>query len=141
MDVNKLIVSGRMTQDVEVTYVGEKKTPIAKGSIAFGGQNKDHSNFINFVVWDKYGEVMAQYLKKGTAVLLDGRLRQDRWETPDGNRSNYVMEVQNMTLLGSKADREAAHEVVVENAAKTGTKSAKKAKAEVNADGIETVPF
>lgn len=141
MDINKLIVSGRLTMDAETKTVGEDSSILTKGSIAFGGQNKDHSNFINFVMWGEYGKTMSQYMKKGTPICLDGRLRQDRWESTEGNRSNYVLEVQNVILLGSKTDRSASEEsdtISEPKAVKTKAKS--KAK-EITKEGIEKVPF
>ena len=51
-----------------------------------GGERRDETCFITIVVWGKQGENCAEYLKKGRQALVEGRLTQRSWETPEGQK-------------------------------------------------------
>lgn len=103
MDTNVVVLSGRLTRDLEINVVGEKKTSLGKSSLAFNSQfDRDHSNYIDFNMWGKRAEALQDYMLKGTQVILSGRLRQERWESEEGNRSKMVLEVESVTLIGGK---------------------------------------
>ena len=54
------------------------------------GEKKEEVTFIDIVVWARQAETCAEYLKKGRPVFIEGRLTQDRWETPDGQKRNRI---------------------------------------------------
>lgn len=107
MDLNKVMIIGRLTRDPEM-----RSTPnganVASFSVATGfnwtdqsGQKKEQTEFHNVVAWRKLGEIVAQYLKKGSQVYIEGRLQTRTWEGQDGKK-NYRTEIiaDNMIMLG-----------------------------------------
>jgi single-strand DNA-binding protein len=109
MDLNKVMIIGRLTRDPEM-----RATPnganVVSFSVATGftwtdqsGQKKEQTEFHNVVAWRKLAEIIAQYLKKGSQVYIEGRLQTRSWEGQDGKK-NYRTEIvaDNMIMLGSK---------------------------------------
>lgn len=107
MDLNKVMIIGRLTRDPEL-----RSTPnganVASFSVATGfswtdqsGQKKEQTEFHNVVAWRKLGDIVAQYLKKGSQVYIEGRLQTRSWDGQDGKK-NYRTEIvaDNMIMLG-----------------------------------------
>ena len=84
-DINQVVVFGRLTRDPELSYTKSNKA-VCKFSIANGRgqQGSDEVNFFDTTVWDKQAQSCAQYLKKGSPVIVAGRLRQERWKNEAG---------------------------------------------------------
>jgi len=93
---NKAIVMGNLTRDPELKY-----TPQGRAVCEFGlavnekykggdGQMVENVHFFDIVVWAKTAETVSQYCKKGSSVLVDGKLTQDRWESQDGKKMSKV---------------------------------------------------
>ncbi len=60
-------------------------------------------SFIDIVAWGKTGEICAEYLKKGRQVMIEGRLKQDRWEAQDGKKMSKVrVTAENVQFVGSR---------------------------------------
>ena len=83
---NKVILAGNLTRDPELRYT-PKGTAVAKIGLAVNrtwmgedGQKKEEVNFIDVEAWGRQGEVIAQYMKKGRPLLIEGRLKLDSWE-------------------------------------------------------------
>jgi single-strand DNA-binding protein len=105
---SKVILIGRLTKDPELRYT-PKGTPVASFSLAVNyrykqaDEMKDETTFIDIVVFGKVAEFCGQYLNKGTAVIVDGRLQQRRWETEGQQRSKIEVVAQSVNFLpGSK---------------------------------------
>ena len=101
-DYCKLIIVGRFVRDPELKYTPSQKA-VCEFSLAWskksGGQQT--SNFIDCVAWEKSGETINQYMKKGDAILVEGELRQERWEDKSGQkRSKLKMTVYQFQFLG-----------------------------------------
>jgi len=79
-NINSMIISGRLTRDVELRYL-PNGTPVAKLSLAFNrnyqknGEWQQETGYIDVVVWSKRGEQCAEYLHKGSPVLVEGYLK------------------------------------------------------------------
>jgi single-strand DNA-binding protein len=92
---NKVILLGNLTRDPEVRYT-PNGTAVASFAIAVnrrykqGDETKDEVSYIDIVVFGKTAENCGQYLNKGDAILVDGRLQQRRWETEDGQKRSKV---------------------------------------------------
>jgi single-strand DNA-binding protein len=87
-NVNKVLLTGNLTRDIELKYTKTGKE-YAKFSIAVNGFKKEEVHFINIVSWDKTAELCSKYLKKGSPVLIEGRLAQNRYEINGEKRSTY----------------------------------------------------
>ena len=101
--MNKAILVGRLAQDPEVRYTQSGKA-VASFNLAVNryGQ-KESADFIPIVAWEKLAEVIGNNLKKGSQVLIEGRMQVRSYETQDGQkrRATEVI-VQNVEFLGSK---------------------------------------
>lgn len=107
---NKIILIGNLTRDPEVRYTPQG-TSVCNFGIAVnrrykqGDETKKEVTFINVVVFGKQADTCGQYLNKGSAVLVEGRLQERRWETEEGQqRSKHEVVAQNVRFLSKKAD-------------------------------------
>lgn len=109
-DFNFTGMIGRLTRDAELSYINSG-TALTKFSIAnndmkpgTSGAWIDEVSFFDCVLWGKTGENLNNYLKRGQQVLLEGRMRQERWQdkTTQAGRSKVVFVVQKVQLLGKK---------------------------------------
>ena len=106
MNLNKCFILGRVTRDPEL-----KATPssqqVATFSIATNKKWKDKNGdmqemveFHNIVFWGKSAETIAQYVKKGSLLLVEGRLQTRNWDSKDGQKKNRTEIVaDNMIML------------------------------------------
>ena len=92
--MNKVILMGRLTRDPEVRYTqGERSMAIARFSLAVdrrgtrgNNTNESQTDFINCVAFDKRGEFVEKYFKKGMRVLVCGRLQTGSYTNKDGQK-------------------------------------------------------
>ncbi len=106
-DINRVILVGRLTNDVDFRYT-PSQTAIAKFGLAVGGRpNQDgtpSTSFFNIVVWGKAAESCNSYLSKGKQVAIDGRLQQRSWQAQDGSkRSTVEIVAERVEFLGSNS--------------------------------------
>ena len=93
---NKVILMGNLTRDVEVRTtpsgqsVGNFSLAVNRSWKDQNGQTQDQTSFINCVAWGKTGEIIAQYMKQGSPLLVSGRLDQRSYEDKDGNKRQAV---------------------------------------------------
>lgn len=108
---NKVIMVGNLTRDIELRYL-PSGAGIAKSAIATSfkyksgtGEQKDEVCFLDFNIFGRSAEVANQYLRKGSKVLLEGRLVFEQWTAQDGtNRNRHSLRVDSMKMLDSKSD-------------------------------------
>lgn len=87
--MNKVILMGRLTRDPEVRYSqGDNAMAIARYSMAvdrrFRRDGEDNTDFINCVAFGKAGEFAEKYFRKGTKVLVTGRIQTGSYTNKDG---------------------------------------------------------
>ena len=95
--MNKVILMGRLTKDPEVRYTQTSNTLVASFSLAvnrrFARQGEERqADFINCVAWNKTGEFVSKYFKKGQQVGVVGRLQTRTWDDDKGQK-HYITEV------------------------------------------------
>ncbi|MDB4533294.1 single-stranded DNA-binding protein [Vicingaceae bacterium] len=110
--INKVILVGNLGKDPEVRYL-EGGTAVANFPIATSetfkdrtsGERKTNTEWHNIVVWRGLAEIAEKYLKKGSQIYLEGKLRTRQWQDKDGN-NRYTTEVvaDNLQMLGRKDD-------------------------------------
>ena len=83
---NKVILMGNLTRDPELRYT-PKGTAIAEISLAINrkwksetGEAKEEVTFVEVATYGRTAEVIAQYLKKGRPIMVEGRLKLDQWD-------------------------------------------------------------
>lgn len=102
---------GNLTRDIELRYTGSGMA-IAKTGIATNrryktqsGEQKEETCFIDITLFGRAAEVANQYLKKGSKVLIEGRLVYETWTDQSGNkRSKHSIAVDNMQMLSSREE-------------------------------------
>lgn len=101
MDFNKVILTGNLVRDPETKFA-TSGMQITEFMLAVNGTN-DVVSYIDCVAFDKTASLAAEYLTKGSPVLLEGYLKQERWEHEGQKRSRIRVTVYSMKFLG-KAD-------------------------------------
>jgi single-strand DNA-binding protein len=103
---NRVILAGNLVRDPEIRYL-PSGTPVTSFSVAVNSryrQNnelKEEVSYFDIVVFGKMGETCAEYLSKGRPVLVEGRLRQRRWEAEGVKRSRIEVVADGVQFLGS----------------------------------------
>ncbi|MGB7070941.1 MAG: single-stranded DNA-binding protein [Pyrinomonadaceae bacterium] len=109
MSFNKITVVGNLGRDPELRYTPDGKA-VCDFSMATNEKRKDKSGelqdvttWFRITLWARQAENAAKYLKKGSAVYVEGRLRIEEWTDRDGN-NRYTLEVQasDMQFLGGR---------------------------------------
>ncbi len=108
---NKVVLVGNLTRDVEIRY-SQSGSAIGNVGIATSrkwksatGEQKDEVMFIDLTFFGRTAEIANQYLRKGSKVLVDGRLVFQQWTAQDGSkRSKHAVTVESLQMLDSKAD-------------------------------------
>ena len=111
MSVNKVILVGNAGDDAKVRYL-DNNVAVANFSVATtergytlnnGTQVPERTEWHNIVAWGKNAEVIEKYVKKGTKLYIEGKLRTRTWEDKNAIK-RYVTEiyVDSFELLGSK---------------------------------------
>lgn len=111
--MNKFCCCGRLTKDPEVrTTTGDKPTTIARFSLAVNRKVKREgqpdADFFNCVSFGKQAEFVEKYMKKGSKVLISGRLENDNYKNKDGQMvySNQISIEEIEFAEGKKAAEE-----------------------------------
>jgi len=105
---SKAIITGNITRDPETRSTPSGAT-VTSFSVAVNrnfrdssGEQKESVSFIDCSAWGKAGEIIAQYAKKGSGILVSGRLDQRSWEDKDSGakRSRVEIVVEDFNFLG-----------------------------------------
>jgi single-strand DNA-binding protein len=106
---NKVILVGNLTRDPELRYT-PKGTAIAKVGLAVNhrwkseaGEMKEEVTFVDIEVWGRTAENLGQYLRKGSSMLVEGRLKLETWDDKQTNqkRSKMLVVGETVQFLGS----------------------------------------
>ena len=105
-NLNRIILVGRLTADPENRTTADG-LPVGKFCLAVGrpfGEGENAVDFIDVVAWQKLAAVCGEHLKKGSLVLVEGRIQNRSFDDQTGQR-RWVTEVvaRNMTPLGEGA--------------------------------------
>jgi len=111
MDLNKIILIGRLTKDTELKMT-QSGINVAKFSLAVNRKYKEQEevSFFNCVAWGRLGEIIKQYTCKGQQIAISGRLKQDRWERDGKNLSSINIVVEDFQFIGEKQHHESIEE-------------------------------
>jgi len=109
--VNKVIIVGNLGNDPD-TRTTPGGMAVTKLSVATtrswkdkqSGEQKEHTEWHKVVMFDRLGEIAAEYLRKGSQVYIEGRLQTQKWQDKDGN-DRWTTEVvaSDMQMLGGRA--------------------------------------
>jgi single-strand DNA-binding protein len=111
MSVNKVILVGNVGKDPEIRYL-EGGTAVCSFPLATSesyrnrdGEKITNTEWHNIVLWRGLAEIAERYVKKGTQLYIEGRIRTRSWDDKEGNK-RYTTEIiaDNMQMLGRKPD-------------------------------------
>lgn len=99
---------GNITRDIELRFT-PGGTAVADIGLAVNDRRKnqagewvEEATFVDITLWGRTAEVANEYLSKGSACLIEGRLKLDTWETDGQKRSKLKVIGERMQMLGSK---------------------------------------
>ncbi|MFC1498867.1 single-stranded DNA-binding protein [Verrucomicrobiota bacterium] len=110
---NKVILVGNLTRDPELSWTPGKEdsasVAVTKMGLAVSEKYKSKAGkqvesvcFVDVVVWRRQAETCAEYLSKGSPVLIEGRLQFDQWENKQGEKRNKLrVRADRVQFLGS----------------------------------------
>ena len=108
MNVNKVVLVGRLTRDPEIRNTPSGQT-VASLSLATNrfykdknGQRQDQTEFHNIVLWGRLAEIAGQYLTKGQECFIEGRLQTRKYTGKDGIERRTTEIVAENMQLGSR---------------------------------------
>lgn len=108
---NRIILIGNLTKDPELRFTPQG-TPVANFRIAVNSRYKqadelrEETLFIDIVVLGKQAESCSQYLSKGRPVLVEGRLKERKWESEGQQKSKFEVIAQNVRFLSKREPSE-----------------------------------
>ena len=109
---NKVILVGNLTRDIELRYsqsgMGIANTAIATSrKYTSNGEKKEEVCFVDITFFARSAEIANQYLRKGSKILVEGRLNFDQWVDQNGQkRSKHSVVVETMQMLDSKGENQ-----------------------------------
>jgi single-strand DNA-binding protein len=115
-NLNRVFLMGNLTRDLELKY-GKNGQPVTNVRLAVNrayttqtGEKKEEVCFVNIVVWGKQAESCSTYLKKGSAVFVEGRLQNRNWETPEGEKKSLLEVVADRVQFLDRKKKEGSEE-------------------------------
>lgn len=116
MGINRVVLSGNLTDDAEVLYAGTGD-PVLNFGIAFAdrrrnavtGEWEDFSNYIDCAVFGRRGESLAAALRKGDKVVVEGRLRYSSWEKEGLRKTKIEVVVDEVDLFRAPTRKGSAY--------------------------------
>ena len=109
---NRVIVAGNLTRDPELKRT-QKGTGVCNFTIATNrkwkdpdGNTKEETTFVDVDAWGRGAETIAQYLKKGGGILVEGRLSMNEWTDKKSGekRSKIIVTMEQFTFIGGKPE-------------------------------------
>lgn len=108
MNLNKVFLIGRLTQDPELrsTSSGQSVATLRLATNRVwndpSGNKKDATEFHTVVAWGRLGEIANQYLKKGGLVMIEGRIQTRTWTDPNNNKRYFTEVIAEGLQLGPR---------------------------------------
>lgn len=107
---NRVILLGNVTRPIELKHL-QSGTAVCEVGLAINDKRKDNQGnwvedvtFVDVTLWGRTAEVAAEYLNKGSPVLIEGRLKLETWEKDGQKRSKLKVVGERLQLLGGKKD-------------------------------------
>ncbi|MGB3073220.1 MAG: single-stranded DNA-binding protein [Candidatus Moraniibacteriota bacterium] len=143
MNVNKVILVGRLTRDPEIrtTPTGQSVATIGMATNNFwtdkGGQKQEKTEFHTVILWGRQAEIAGQYLTKGQECFIEGRLQTREYTAKDGSQRRVTEVVGETMQLGSRAQGASAGSAPRPQS--SGSAAAPKNAAPINEEEIPTI--
>ena len=141
---SKAILCGNVTRDPELRTT-TNGTQVCAFSLAVNrvykdasGANQEEVSFFDIVAWGKVGETIAQYAKKGSGMLVSGRLVQRSWEDKNGGgkRSKVEVVLEDFNFIGGGANSDGGNYGSAAGAGKKASKASAGGEPEIVPDDV-----
>lgn len=148
--MNKVVLIGNLTRDIELRYtqigycVGNAGIAVTRKFKNAQGETAEETCFIDVKFFGRTAEVANQYLRKGSKLAVEGRLKLEQWQDQSGqNRSKHVVEVESLEMLGSNQGGQSNQSSGTQTYAQRGGAQSRAGKpaADKYDDGGNTIPF
>lgn len=120
-NLNRVFLAGNLTRDPEMrfttsgTAVASLRLAVNRTFTTKEGVKKEDPTFVTVVVWDRQAQLCQEYLKKGSPVLIEGRLQFRSWETPEKEkRSALEVVAERVQFLPGRRDEGGSGEEEIE---------------------------
>ena len=118
--INKVILIGNVGQDPEIRYTGDATNGAKVATIRLAtterfrdrsGNLQEHTEWHSVVVWRNTADVVEKYVKKGSQIYVEGRIRTRSWDDQNGNK-RYATEIMadTLQLLGRKPEGQGGYQ-------------------------------
>jgi len=119
--MNKILITGRITKDIELKGTDNKF--IANTIAVYDGKDKNEQDityFFDFKAFNYNANKLSKYATKGSKIAIEGNLRQDKWQDENGNHSKVVVYVDSIEIMSGSIEENTPQNVKkqVENTAK-----------------------
>lgn len=101
----RVVVLGNLTRDPEDFSAGCRFAVAVNERVKKGDEWQDHASYFDITVFGKQAEACSQYLKKGSPVAIDGKLRQDRWTNDAGDKRQAVKVIADQVVFLSSGEK------------------------------------
>ena len=107
--MNKVILMGNLTRDPEMRNIPNGNSKVTNFGLAMNerwndaqsGEQKETVCFVEVEAWNRQAEVIDQYFKKGSQILVEGSLKFEQWQADDGsNRNRLKVRLQRFEFVG-----------------------------------------
>ena len=151
--MNKVVLIGNLTRDIELRYtqsgycVGNTGIAVTRKFKNAQGEPAEETCFIDLKFFGRTAEVVNQYLRKGSKLAVEGRLKLEQWQDQSGqNRSRHVVEVESLEMLGGTQNSGGAQSYSQSGGTQGGQAPSQSRKpapqsADKYDDGGNTIPF
>ncbi len=104
---NRTSVWGRIVANPKLKYLNEKQKVCEFAVASTRKFKKEHTEYFNCVAWNKQADLVNTYLKKGSRLLINGRMQQDKYTDKKGNPQEQIrVVVEEIVFLDSKKEIE-----------------------------------
>lgn len=118
---NRVLLIGNLTRDPELRHTPQGKA-VCEFTLAVNGMSRPEGeknvDYFPITAWEKRAEVCSKHLRKGSLIHVEGRLKQERWESEGEHRSRLSVVATSVTFLPSGTKEGSAEPV---GAASSGT--------------------
>ena len=107
--MNKVILLGNLTRDPELKNLPNGNSKVANFGLAMNerwndaqsGEQRETVCFVEVEAWNRQAEIIDEYFKKGSQILVEGNLKFDQWQAEDGtNRNRLSVRLQRFEFVG-----------------------------------------
>ena len=102
--MNKVFLMGNLTKDPVVRYTPSGKAYAHMGIAVTRPFNKDAVDFFNLIAWEKKAETMGNHLRKGSRILVEGRLQTSSYEKDGVKHTGIEIIIENFWFAGGSRD-------------------------------------